>query len=72
MITIHEYWRWLDVGFVTNLNSDTWYNGDYDNYTNGYLSDKVNRLIGWATMRQLRIRAGLSISFIIFRRFFCF
>ena len=28
-------------------------------YLSGYINDKSNRLIGWATMRQLRIQSQL-------------
>jgi hypothetical protein len=42
-----------------NIVGENWYNGDFDNYSQGYLIDKANRLIGWATMRQLRIKSGL-------------
>ncbi|CAF1417311.1 unnamed protein product, partial [Adineta steineri] len=36
-----------------------WYNGDIPQYLNGFLNDKSNRLIGWATMRQLRVKSEL-------------
>lgn len=36
-----------------------WYNGENPQNLNGFLNDKSNRLIGWATMRQLRIKSEL-------------
>ncbi|CAF3282231.1 unnamed protein product [Rotaria socialis] len=54
--TIDEYWRWLKGSFIANLFPGDWYNGQSANDSNGFISDKTNRLIGWATMRQLRIR----------------
>ena len=41
-----------------NIVVGTWYNGEPVIDSNGFLSDKVNRLIGWVTLRQLRIKPG--------------
>jgi hypothetical protein len=41
-----------------NIVPENWYNGQPDNNSQGYLNDKVNRIIGWATIRQLRIKPG--------------
>ncbi|CAF0846743.1 unnamed protein product [Adineta steineri] len=57
--TIDEYWYWLENSFVSNIRAQQWYNGDIPQYLNGFLNDKSNRLIGWATMRQLRIKSEL-------------
>jgi hypothetical protein len=40
---------------VHNIRAQAWYNGDRPHNLNGFLNDKTNRLIGWPTMRQLRI-----------------
>ncbi|CAF4171018.1 unnamed protein product [Rotaria sp. Silwood2] len=58
IITINEYWRWLKESFIMNLAVGNWYNGQPINDSKGFLNDKTNRLIGWATMRQLRIKPG--------------
>ncbi len=39
-----------------NLRAQEWYNGDPPRNLSGYINDKSNRLIGWATMRQLRVK----------------
>ncbi|CAF4158129.1 unnamed protein product, partial [Adineta steineri] len=57
--TIDQYWYWLENSFVSNIRAQQWYNGDIPQYLNGFLNDKSNRLIGWATMRQLRIKSEL-------------
>ncbi|CAF0948798.1 unnamed protein product [Adineta steineri] len=57
--TINEYWYWLENSFVSNIRAQQWYNGDIPQYLNGFLNDKSNRFIGWATMRQLRIKSEL-------------
>ncbi|CAF3631565.1 unnamed protein product [Rotaria sordida] len=56
IITINDYWRWLKESFIVNIVVGDWYNGQSTNDSNGYLNDKTTRLIGWATMRQLRIK----------------
>ena len=42
---------------MENIRAQSWYNDDQPRYLNGYLNDKSNRLIGWATMRQLRVKS---------------
>ena len=51
-----DYWQWLEDSFVDHLRAQPWYNDDPPRYLAGYLNDKSNRLVGWATMRQLRVR----------------
>ncbi|UJR18699.1 hypothetical protein I4U23_005606 [Adineta vaga] len=54
--TINQYWDWLENSFVDNLRAQQWYNGESPRNLSGFINDKSNRLIGWATMRQLRIK----------------
>lgn len=56
--TIHQYWNWLENSFVGKLRAQQWYNGDPPRNLSGFLNDKSSRLIGWATMRQLRVKAS--------------
>ncbi|CAF1423607.1 unnamed protein product, partial [Adineta ricciae] len=56
--TIDQYWSWLENSFVNQLRAQEWYNGDPPRNLTGYIDDKSNRLIGWATMRQLRVKAA--------------
>ncbi|CAF1389386.1 unnamed protein product, partial [Adineta ricciae] len=57
--TVDQYWHWLEKSFVGDLRAQQWYNGDPPRYLAGFIDDKANRLIGWATMRQLRVRSAL-------------
>ncbi|CAF3751894.1 unnamed protein product, partial [Rotaria sp. Silwood1] len=57
--TINEYWTWLENSFVSNLRAQQWYNGENPRNLNGFINDKSNRIIGWSTMRQLRIKSNL-------------
>jgi hypothetical protein len=63
--TIDEYWNWLENCFVSNIRAQQWYNGDPPWNLNGFINDKSNRLIGWATMRQLRVKSSLFAFFIL-------
>ncbi|CAF3684254.1 unnamed protein product [Adineta steineri] len=55
--TISQYWNWLENSFVENIHAQQWYNGDAPRNLSGFINDKSNRLIGWVTMRQLRIKS---------------
>ncbi|CAF1272127.1 unnamed protein product [Adineta ricciae] len=55
--TIDDCWNWLENSFVYNLRAQTWYNGNVPRNLSGFINDKSNRLIGWATMRQLRVKS---------------
>ncbi|CAF4112645.1 unnamed protein product, partial [Adineta steineri] len=59
ILTIDDYWNWLNNSFVENLRAQEWYNDDQPINLNGYINDKTNRMIGWATMRQLRSKSQL-------------
>ena len=50
-----DYWHWLEDSFLINLRAQAWYNGDPPRFLAGHLNDKSNRLIGWPTIRQLRV-----------------
>ena len=39
-----------------------WYNGDPPYGLRGYLDDRVNRIIGYAVVRQVREKVGTCIS----------
>lgn len=56
-----QFWKWLQTSFLANLRARTWYNNDIAENLTDYIDDKSNRIIGWAIMRQLRIRQSLSL-----------
>jgi polycystin 1L2 len=59
---IDEYWTWLKKDFISDIRAQNWYNKDEPRNLSGFINDKTNRLIGWATMRQLRIKSDLCVS----------
>ena len=54
---IGDYWDWLQGPFVGQLRAQQWYNGQPPRNLSGFLNDKASRLIGWASIRQLRIQS---------------
>ena len=42
---------------MENIRAQSWYNGQSPKDLSGFINDKSNRLIGWPTMRQLRIKS---------------
>jgi polycystin 1L2 len=55
-VTIDQYWNWLENSFISNIRAQQWYNDDPPRNLSGFINDKSNRLIGWAMMRQLRVK----------------
>ncbi|CAF4099153.1 unnamed protein product, partial [Adineta steineri] len=60
--TIDDYWNWLENSFVENIRAQQWYNGEPPKNLSGFINDKTNRFIGWATMRQLRVKSQLCLA----------
>ena len=52
----------MENSFIGNLRAQKWYNADPPRNLSGYLNDKSNRLIGWAIMRQLRVKSELCVK----------
>ncbi|UJR32694.1 hypothetical protein I4U23_020153 [Adineta vaga] len=55
--TINEYWSWLENSFVENIRAQKWYNNKLSTDLRGFTNDKFNRLIGWTTVRQVRVKS---------------
>ena len=43
---------------IPNVRVQNWYNGDPPYGLRGYLDDRVNRIIGYAMVRQVREKVG--------------
>jgi len=56
--TMDDFWDWLNYTAVPSLRSDNWYNNRRPVGTRGFLGDTVSRLMGFATLRQLRVKKG--------------
>lgn len=51
-----DLWSWLLVTFSPGIRVDNWYNGDPPLGLRGYLDDYVSRIMGFAMLRQLRVK----------------
>ena len=52
---------------IPNVRVQNWYNGDPPYGLRGYLDDRVNRIIGYALVRQVREKVGNCHSPLLMR-----
>ena len=50
----NDWWTWFDNTLLPNVRVQLWYNQAPPYRLRGYLDDRVNRLIGYAIVRQVR------------------
>jgi hypothetical protein len=53
--TVEQFWLWIRESFVSELRVEEWYNGQEVSNMKEYLNDYSSVLIGYATLRQVRI-----------------
>lgn len=51
-----QFWKWSREVLVPNLKAGPWYNGGQPFGLRGFLEDRVNRIMGFASLRQVRAR----------------
>ncbi|VDO16859.1 unnamed protein product [Rodentolepis nana] len=56
--SIDGIWNWLEKVLLPNLRAGKWYNGMPPIGQRGFIGDRMNRIMGYATMRQVRVREG--------------
>lgn len=44
---------------VDGIRAGVWYNDGQPLFLRGYINDKQSRIMGYATMRQLRVQKGI-------------
>lgn len=49
-------WFYLEKGLMGDLRADQYYNGEEPYGLRGFLNDQSNRIMGYATIRQIRIK----------------
>ena len=49
----NDWWTWFDKTLLPNVRVQLWYNQAPPYRLRGYLDDRVNRLIGYAIVRQV-------------------
>ena len=63
----NQWWTWLHSTLLPNVRVQNWYNGDPPYGLRGYMDDRVNRIIGYAIVRQIRERVGTCRTPILLR-----
>ncbi|VDL51389.1 unnamed protein product [Hymenolepis diminuta] len=54
--SIDGIWDWLEGVLLPKLRAGRWYNGAPPIGQRGFIGDRMNRIMGYATMRQVRVR----------------
>lgn len=69
IITVDDFWSWATDKLAVGLRAGTWYNRRQPYGMPGFLNDFQSRIIGYATLRQIRVKNSivLILSFFNFR-----
>ncbi|PVD37765.1 hypothetical protein C0Q70_00366 [Pomacea canaliculata] len=51
-----DFWNWTQSGLVNGIRAGPYYNNYPPLLLRGYVNDKVSKILGYAVMRQLRVR----------------
>ena len=57
-----NFWNWTINTMIPNLRASQWYNSKQPFGLRGFIDDKASRMMGYATMRQVRIKKGNNIG----------
>ena len=60
---IDEFWTWTIKKLSKGLRANNWYNNGQPYGLAGYINDFASRMVGYAALRQLRVRNS-KINFI--------
>ena len=53
-----EYFNWTRNTLIYGIRAEEWYNGQPPLGQRGFVADRNSRVMGWAVLRQLRVRHG--------------
>ena len=67
--TSNHWWLWLHTTLLPSVRVQNWYNDDPPYGLRGYMDDRVNRIIGYAIVRQVREKAGTCRTHVMMRDF---
>ena len=56
---VDDFWSWSIDKLSLGLRANTWYNGSQPYGLAGFLNDFSSRMVGFATLRQLRVKNGM-------------
>ncbi|UYV63032.1 hypothetical protein LAZ67_2002892 [Cordylochernes scorpioides] len=52
-----QFWNWTRQVLIPEILVGKWYNGDQPFGLRGFLDDRVNRMMGYGVLRQIRVKA---------------
>ncbi len=58
---INDFWIWAIEKLANGLRANEWYNLQQPYGLAGFLNDFSSRMVGYATLRQLRVKNGKFI-----------
>ncbi|KAA3682266.1 polycystin 1L2 [Paragonimus westermani] len=56
MHSVDDFYAWINYTLIPKLRAKRWYNQGPPVFQRGFLEDRVNRIIGYGLMRQLRVK----------------
>lgn len=64
--TPNEFWDWSRNVLAYSLRAEPWYNNNQPYGFAGYINDFSSRIIGYATIRQIRNKQGKNNNIIVY------
>ena len=58
---IDDFWLWTINKLASGLRANIWYNNEQPFGLAGFINDFSSRMIGYATLRQIRVKNGNNI-----------
>jgi polycystin 1L2 len=59
--SVENLWNWIQNDFSPKIRANPWYNKNIDYDLDGYIGDFTSRMIGYAIMRQVRVKNNSCI-----------
>ena len=60
--SLGDVWDYLSFTFLPGIREHAWYNNASPERARGVIADRVSKLIGYPTIRQLRVKKGAARS----------
>jgi hypothetical protein len=57
-----DFWSWTQTKLSVGLRANIWYNDGQPYGLAGYINDFSSRMVGYATLRQLRVKNGNNLK----------
>jgi len=67
---VDDFWTWSQTKLASGLRASIWYNSIQPYGLAGYINDFSSRMVGYATLRQLRVKNGIKLKILKFNLIF--